>query len=139
MEDPVAQERKRSALLIRGFRTVPIPVIVVGFFCALEALFLFLLPAFGLGDGAVLPLAFERLWFQRHGLLSLQETLMGGNVLLAVVLWGCYRTGGSQNTRARFVRSVAYVGAGVLLAAVQWACRALSMAAPKLLLTQVYP
>lgn len=123
----------------RGAPATPAPVLVVGVFCVLEALLLSLLSNFGLIGPTAPPLAFEELWFQRQGPFSLQETLMGGNVLLAVVLWGCYRVPGPQEAKARLARSAAYVGAGVLLAGVQWACRALSIAAPEILLTRIYP
>ena len=122
-----------------GVLGVPIPAVVVGFLCALEALFLYLLPNFGISGPGASPFAFEELWFQGHGALSLQETFLGGNVLLAIVLWGCYRVDRSRYPSGPGWRWVSYVGAGFLLGAVQWGCRALSMAAPKIVITRIYP
>ena len=127
------------ALSPRGYLAVPWPALAVGVFAALEAVFLFLVPSFGLSLPAGSPLAFEEFWFQRGRVLSLQQLLMFGNLALAVGLWASLRFGNRRGQQGRTPRVISHLAAAVLLAGVHWGCRALSMSAPKLIVTRVYP
>jgi hypothetical protein len=127
------------ALSPRGFPAVPWPALAVGVFAALEALFLFLVPGFGFSSPGVSPLAFEEFWFQPGRTLSLQQLLMGGNVVLGVVLWASLRFAGAENGQSWPVRFFSHLAAGALLALVHWGCRSLSMSAPAVLITRIHP
>ncbi len=118
---------------------MPVPVMVVGLFCGLQALFLYLFASYAIAEASYgPPFLFGSLWLGSHG-TSIGQAFMTGNIVLAVLLWGAYRvTEASRPVRSR-VPQLSYVCAAILLAALQWACRAVTLSIPRWTITQIYP
>lgn len=122
-----------------NFQPVPIPVVVVGLFCVLQAMGLYFFATYAAEEASYgPPFLFGSLWLGVHG-PSIGQAFTTVNLVLAVLLWGAYRVTRTSLPIRSWVLQLSYVCAAILLATLQWACRAVTLSIPRWTITQIYP
>lgn len=123
------------------FRPVPIPLLVVGLYGAIQGMILYLLSTYAPGEATshAPPYLFTSLWLGTTETPSIERALMTANIVVALLLWASYHLNRRSIHGRRWVLQLSYLGAALLLASLQQLCALLTESLPHWTLTQIHP